>query len=157
VQELEIVDIKKSFSLGKVMFVTKHTKKEEAPMSHITKNLPTIKELEQWLFRKLKEEFARAMALIPETRSAYYGAAGSRTLLGQRRTRSECRYGVWNSAIHAVSLFRPEYRQTRLFAERLLAFEGRCKFSPRLEETAVGVRSKAGDDIRVEGNKKELT
>jgi len=36
-------------------------------MSHITTNLPTMKELEQWIFRKLQEEFARAMALVLET------------------------------------------------------------------------------------------
>ena len=35
-------------------------------MSHFTTKMPTMKEIEQWLFRKMQEEFAKAMARVLE-------------------------------------------------------------------------------------------
>ncbi|SMF43068.1 UPF0236 family transposase-like protein, partial [Paenibacillus barengoltzii] len=35
-------------------------------MSHFTTTMPTMKEIEQWIFRKMQEEFARAMKQVLE-------------------------------------------------------------------------------------------
>jgi hypothetical protein len=35
-------------------------------VSNITTTMPTMKEIEQWIFRKMQEEFARAMKQVLE-------------------------------------------------------------------------------------------
>lgn len=111
-------------------------------MSHFTTTMPTMKEIEQWIFRKMQEEFARAMKQVLE--------ALDQQILEQRdreryRVKDERETSV-NTVFGNVRFKRRLYCDRRsgkhvYLLDQLLQFEGRGKVSPHLEETAIAFAS----------------
>ncbi|GCL72052.1 hypothetical protein PN4B1_19690 [Paenibacillus naphthalenovorans] len=107
-------------------------------MSHFTTIMPTMKELEQWIFRKMQEEFASAMKKVLEMLD--------QQILEQRdreryRVKDEREASV-NTVFGNIRFKRRLYhdRQSGKYVyllDRMLQFEGRGKVSPHLEETAI--------------------
>jgi len=111
-------------------------------MSHITTNLPTMKELEQWIFRKLQEEFARAMALVLETMDQHIMEQRDRERYQVKEQREVSVDTVFGTVRFKRRLYLDRNTGKHVFLlDRLLAFEGRRKVSPHLEETAVAFAS----------------
>ena len=112
-------------------------------MQHFTTTIPTMKELEQWMFRKMQEEFARAMKTALETLD--------QIILEQRdreryRVKAERETSV-NTVFGNIRFKRRLYmdRQTGkhvYLLDQLLQFEGRGKVSPHLLETAIAFAAK---------------
>jgi len=111
-------------------------------VSHFTTMMPTMKELEQWILRKMQEEFARAMKQVLE--------ALDQQILEQRdreryRVKDERETSV-NTVFGNVRFKRRLYCDRRsgkhvYLLDQLLQFEGRGKVSPHLEETAIAFAS----------------
>lgn len=107
-------------------------------MSHYTTTIPTMKELEQWMFRKMQEEFAGAMKTALEM-------LDQRILEERDRKRfrvKEERETSVNTVFGAIRFKRRLYhdRQSGKYVyllDQMLQFEGRGKVSPHLEETAI--------------------
>lgn len=111
-------------------------------MSYFTTTMPTMKEIEQWMFRKMQEEFARGMKQVLE--------ALDQQILEQRdreryRVKDERETSV-NTVFGNVRFKRRLYCDRRsgkhvYLLDQLLQFEGRGKVSPHLEETAIAFAS----------------
>jgi hypothetical protein len=107
-------------------------------MQHFTTTIPTMKELEQWMFRKMQELFADAMKTALEMLD--------QIILEQRdreryRVKAERETSV-NTVFGNIRFKRRLYmdRQTGTYVyllDQYLRFEGRGKVSPHLLETAI--------------------
>lgn len=111
-------------------------------MSNFTTTLPTLKEIEQWMFRKMQEEFANAMRKALEVLD--------QQILEQRdreryRVKDERETSV-NTVFGNIRFKRRLYLDRKsgkcvYLLDRLLQFDGRGKVSPHLEETAIAFAS----------------
>jgi len=111
-------------------------------MAHFSTTIPTMKELEQWMFRKLQEEFAIAMRKVLE--------ALDQQILDQRDRE---RYRVKDERVMNINTVFGNIRfKRRLYydrkrskyvylLDRMLQFDGRGKVSPHLEETMIAFAS----------------
>jgi hypothetical protein len=107
-------------------------------MRECNTDFPTMKELETLLFRKLQEQFAAGMARILEELDEY--------LMHQRdhsRFRLKDQREVQIDTIFGTVRFKRRLYQDRVngqhvfLLDRMLAFDGREKLSPFLEEVAI--------------------
>jgi hypothetical protein len=111
-------------------------------MSHFTTTFPTMKEIEQWIFRKLQEEFARVMAQVLETLDQDIMEQRDRERFRVKEQREVTMDTVFGTVRFKRRLYQDRQNGKHVFLlDRLLAFEGRCKVSPHLEETAVAFAS----------------
>jgi len=111
-------------------------------MKECITTMPTMKEIEQRIFRKLQEEFAKAMKMVLE--------ALDQQILNERdraryRAKEQRETGV-NTVFGTVRFKRWLYQDRKTgeyvyLLDRLLQFEGRGKVSPHLEETAIAFAS----------------
>jgi hypothetical protein len=104
--------------------------------------MPTMKELEQWIFRKMQEEFASAMTRALEVLDQQILEQRDR----ERYRVKEEREASINTVFGNIRFKRRLYhdRQSGKYVyllDRLLQFEGRGKVSPHLEETAIAFAS----------------
>jgi len=111
-------------------------------MSHFTTKMPTMKEIEQWLFRKMQEEFAKAMARVLEVLDQQILEQRDR----ERYRVKEEREASVNTVFGNIRFKRRLYRDRKsgkyvYLLDQLLQFEGRGKVSPHLEETAIAFAS----------------
>ncbi|GCL74782.1 hypothetical protein PN4B1_47640 [Paenibacillus naphthalenovorans] len=107
-------------------------------MSHFTTIMPTMKELEQWIFRKMQEEFASAMKKVLEMLDQQILEQRDR----ERYRVKEEREASVNTVFGNIRFKRRLYhdRQSGKYVyllDRMFQFEGRGKVSPYLEETAI--------------------
>jgi hypothetical protein len=111
-------------------------------MSHFTTTMPTMKEIEQWIFRKMQEEFARAMKQVLEVLDQQILEQRDR----ERYRVKEARETSVNTVFGSIRFKRRLYSDRRsgkhvYLLDQLLQFEGRGKVSPHLEETAIAFAS----------------
>jgi hypothetical protein len=101
-----------------------------------------MKEMEQWIFRKLQEEFARAMAQVLETLDQHIMEQRDRDRFRVKEQREVSMDTVFGTVRFKRRLYQDRQNGKHVYLlDRLLEFEGRCKVSPHLEETAVAFAS----------------
>ena len=104
--------------------------------------MPTMKEIEQWIFRKLQEEFTKAMKMVLEALDQQILHERDRT---RYRAKEQRETGV-NTVLGTVRFKRWLFQDRKTgqyvyLLDRMLQFEGRGKVSPHLEETAIAFAS----------------
>jgi len=111
-------------------------------MKQFITTMPTMKEIEQWIFRKLQEEFAKAMKRVLETLDQQILEQRDRTRFRAKEQKETGVNTVFGTVRFKRWLFQD--RQTGEYVyllDRMLQFEGRGKVSPHLEETAIAFAS----------------
>lgn len=111
-------------------------------MRHFITMMPSMKELEQWMFRKMQEEFASAMTKALEMLDQQILEQRDRERYRVKDER-ECSINtVFGNIRFKRRLYQDRHKNTHVYLlDQLMRFEGRGKVSPHLEETAIAFAS----------------
>lgn len=111
-------------------------------MRHFTITMPTMKELEQWMLRKMQEAFASAMTKALEMMDQQILEQRDRSRYRVKEERETSVNTVFGHIRFKRRLYVDRQSGKHVYLlDRLLQFEGRGKVSPHLEETAIAFAS----------------
>lgn len=111
-------------------------------MQHFTTSILTIKELEQWLFRKMQDTFASIMKTVLEFWDEEILKHRDRSRYRVKDERETSIYTVFGNIRYKRRLYYDRKTGKYVYLlDRLLKFEGGGKISPHLEETVIAFAS----------------
>ena len=111
-------------------------------MSNFSTTLPTMKELEETLFRLLQREFAQAMAKALEILDQHILEQRDRSRYRLKDQREASVETVFGTVRYKRRLYYDQQSGKHIYLlDRLMQTEGRGKVSPHLEETAISFAS----------------
>jgi hypothetical protein len=112
-------------------------------MQQFTINLPTLKEIEMALFRKLQEQFAEAMVRILEELDQWTMEKRDRARYRMQERRKVSLSTLFGEITFSRRMYKDRQKGCYVYLlDQVLGFDGENMISPQLEELAIELASK---------------